>query len=410
MLLAAAFLLSQWSDVTLTRWLLRVLPVAALLLVLSMPHHERGRLRLSIPLALFGCWCTASMLWTADPANTVRRLVDLVAVLVVGWVAGQALGLPAARRVIGRTVRFVLVASVLALIAFPGWSTMPGADGAPGWHGFFPHKNGFGFFCAIAIVTLWSDMEKGWRRRSWIGLTVALLIGSQSASALAATIAGLVVMGWHAVRAERASLRRRMVTDVVAAGVIAMGTAVIVWRPDLALELLGRDSSLTGRREVWTAVARQIGERPLQGHGFGGVWDPASPVTLDIWREARFNAFYAHSGYLDLPLQVGLVGLSLFVILVLSLVRQALRRHSDADGAWPLGVLAVLLVTALTESSPFTGSGLLLFSLLSGVLLRGRPNLDAPRRSIRRRGMVRGGPSLIAATGPVPGPTADRRS
>ncbi|MGY1840831.1 MULTISPECIES: O-antigen ligase family protein [unclassified Modestobacter] len=337
-----------------------------MLLLLLLPRGERGRLRLSVPLALFGLWCLASYIWSADPQTSVRRLVDLVALLLVGWATSQVLGAAGARRVLARAVKYVLVVSVVTLVALPGWATEPGGDGAPGWHGPFPHKNGLGFFCALAAITLWSELPRGWPRRLWLGLVAVLLIGSQSASALAAGATAAVVMAWFTLRDANGSLRVRIAADTAAVSALGVLAAVAVLWPEVFFAALGRDTSLTGRRAIWTAVDTAIDERPLLGYGFGGVWGETSPVTLALWRESRFDAFYAHSGYLDIWLQVGGVGLALLVVLLIVTLRGALQARAHQAGAWPLGVMVLLLLTAITESEPFTGNGLLLIALLAG--------------------------------------------
>ena len=366
LLLAVAFVLSQWSDFLVARWLLRLLPVWAGLLLLTMPKLRRGRLRLPLPLTAFLVWCLASFLWTFDRGNSLRHLVDLVALVSVGWVAGQVLGVAAARRTLARTVMYVVVASVLTMVLAPAWSTAPGADGAPGWHGPFPHKNGLGFFCAFAVLTLWTALPRGWSRRLWVGLGLGLLIGSRSASALGALGAAAALMAWHAARSQ-GSARRRLAVDTCAGAALGLlGAAAMLW-PDVVFRILGRDSSLTGRRAIWTAVEHWIGERPVLGYGFGGVWDPSSPLTMAIWRESRFDAFYAHNGYLDIPLQVGVIGLVLLIAVLVGILVAAIRPVRSV-GSWPLGVLVLLLLTATTESAPFSGNGLLLVALLAGVL------------------------------------------
>ncbi|WP_138733990.1 O-antigen ligase family protein [Modestobacter excelsi] len=368
LLLATAFVLSQWSEFVVARWMVRALPIWVVLIVLALPQARRARLRLSVPLAAFVLWCLLSAAWSADPTTSSRRLIDLVALTAVGWVAGQICGAPVAAN-LALTVRYVLAATVVTLVVAPGWATAAGVDGAPGWHGLFPHKNDLGFFCALAAVTLWTQLPGGWRRRAWLLLTFVLLLGSASASALGATVAAIVVVLWSRVR-DRHAAGARLLVDVTAAAGAGLLTAMAFVLPDLVLSLLGRDSSLTGRRAIWIAVLDQVQHRPLTGHGFGGVWGPTSPVTLAIWRESRFDAFYAHNGWLDIRLQVGWVGLVLLV-LVLAAIAVGAVRCGGAVGAWALGVLVLLLLTSITESSPFTGNGLLLIALLASCL--GRP-------------------------------------
>ena len=393
-LLGVALVASQWSDLTAARWTLRLLPVWAVLLIMTLPAQARGRLRVPLALTAFLGWCLASHAWSADPGNSTRRLVDLVALIFVGWLTGQVLGAHGALITLARTVRYVLLVCAASLIVAPHWATAPGSDGAPGWHGPFPHKNGLGFFCAFAILTLWVAMPSGWRRRLWLGLVLILLVGSRSASPLAALAAATVLMVWQAAR-SRGSVRRRLAVDSAASGFLGVvGSVLLLW-PDAFFAALGRDSSLTGRRAVWTAVEHWIGKRPLTGFGFGGVWEDPAPVTLALWRESQFDVFYAHNGYLDIELQVGLIGLVLLVAVLVGLVIAATRPGQPA-GQWPLGVLVLLLLTAVSESAPFTGNGLLLLALLVGCL--GAPVAELRRPPAGEVPSARSVPAVAVAT------------
>lgn len=376
LLLAVALVASQWSSLLAARWTLRALPVWAVLLFLALPKQSRGHLRLPLSLTAFVGWCLASHAWSSDPGNSTRRLTDVVALVVVGWLTGQVLGTRGAIRTLSRTVRYVLVVSAATLVVAPHWASAPAADGALGWHGPFPHKNGLGFFCAFAILTLWSAMPPGRGRRLWLGLALILLVGSRSASPLGALVVAAVFMVWQAARSE-ASVRRRLAVDSTAVGLLAaLGTVALLW-PNVFFAALGRDSSLTGRRAVWTAVEHWIGKRPITGFGFGGVWENPSPVTLALWRESQFDVFYAHNGYLDIWLQVGLIGLVLLVAVLVGL-GVATIRPGQQGGQWPLGVLVVLLLTAISESAPFTGNGLLLLALLVGCVSAPAAELRVP--------------------------------
>ncbi|MEU2349073.1 O-antigen ligase family protein [Modestobacter sp. NPDC049651] len=380
LLLATAFVLSQWSEFLVARWLLRALPFAVLLAVLALPSVQRARLRLPVPLAAFVLWCLVSVAWSADRGSSALRLVDLLALVTVGWIGGQVCG-ARAPLVLARTVQCVLLVTVATLVVAPGWATAAGLDGAPGWHGAFPHKNDLGFFCALAVVTLWTQLPRGWARRGWLVLAAVLLLGSASASALAATAVAVAVITWATARDRRPPGRDRLLVDSAAAAVVGLVGALAVLRPGLFFGALGRDSSLTGRRAIWAAVRHHLHDHPLVGFGFGGVWERPTPVTLALWRESRFEAFYAHNGWLDIRLQVGWVGLALLVLLLGGVAVRAAVRGGPV-GAWSMGVLVLLCVTALTESSPFTGNGLLLLAALSGCLSSG--SRTPPARPARR--------------------------
>jgi O-antigen ligase len=97
--------------------------------------------------------------------------------------------------------------------------------------------------------------------------------------------------------------------------------------------------------------------------GWGGVWQPSSPPTLEMWREARFDAYYAHNGYLDIMLQLGAIGALLFIAILAGTMWRLARAPATAGSLWGLTLLTVLALAAITESAPFT-SGIGLLSIL----------------------------------------------
>jgi O-antigen ligase len=72
-----------------------------------------------------------------------------------------------------------------------------------------------------------------------------------------------------------------------------------------ASEALGRDETFTGRTWIWEAVIPEFKHMPWLGHGFQSFW------TTE-WRAMVFGMPYAHNGYLDILLELGVVGLALY--------------------------------------------------------------------------------------------------
>ena len=108
--------------------------------------------------------------------------------------------------------------------------------------------------------------------------------------------------------------------------------------------------STSGRRSAWEGALDQVLERPVLGYGFG---------TEDRVFVDRFYTFYSSSvenSYLGTALQLGIVGLGLFLALIVALAVRALRALGSLSGptrglaAACLGVVAAGLVLALTQS------------------------------------------------------------
>ena len=109
--------------------------------------------------------------------------------------------------------------------------------------------------------------------------------------------------------------------------------------------LLGRNSTLTGRTDVWAAVLPTMKRQPLLGYGFGSFWTDARRILYDIPT--------AHNGYLDILLELGAVGLAFYTVWLLSCARK-LHRALARDYQWASLAICFLLMSLIyntTESS-----------------------------------------------------------
>ena len=128
--------------------------------------------------------------------------------------------------------------------------------------------------------------------------------------------------------------------------------------------MVGRNETLTGRNEVWATLLPYALQRPLWGYGFGGFWTDAMRAITSA---------HAHNGYLDVILNLGLFGLFLFSLFLLSFSRKAQRVMAlDFDwGCLSICFLIMALVHNITESTivGFTGglSLIILFMAVSSI-------------------------------------------
>lgn len=345
------------------RVLLRLLPLAAVLVVVMQhPVHRLG-LRVPVPLVLFTAWACASYLWTSDPWASERVLADLVALAVLGWCCGSLATYHDLHRWLARLFRGVVVATFAAMLLAPGWSTRPSEDEVAGWHGFFAHKNGLGAFAVLAAATFALEGSGLRRRYLWVGAAAILIVGSGSATALGLGLLLVAFFAWLRLPSARRPLTR---STVVAASYLlgVAGVILVVTQLDIFTGLLGRGRNLTGRTVVWDSVWRFSQERPVGGYGLGGLWESPVPPTSEIWKAVRFRAFHAHSGYLDILIQLGLVGLCLFAVVLGTAAGRAMRARPDIGARWGATMLGVLAINGIVESSPFFGFGFLVIVLI----------------------------------------------
>jgi O-antigen ligase len=134
-------------------------------------------------------------------------------------------------------------------------------------------------------------------------------------------------------------------------------------------EFLGKDPMLTGRVPLWVLSAVMALRRPWFGYGFDAFWLPDEPYVQKIWQLLRWQPPHAHNGILELWLELGVVGVGLYLLVFAYYVIKAVRfmhGNSDPVGAWPLMFLTFLFLANLTESA-FLGANSIYFVLYVSV-------------------------------------------
>lgn len=292
-----------------------------------------------------------SILWSGAPTISFRRAVALAGSFVFGVYL-------ATRYPRVMLLRFLLVISLIAIVlsfivsaALPAYSIDP-LSGA--WQGVFGQKNQLGQFMALsaALWLLYAVTCKRYRLLAGFGaLSVVLMLLSRSATAVvifAGLIAVLAVVRLLRVRSPLALPILLLVTLIV--GYVAMRTAS---DPAGVLAALGRDSSLTGRTQLWSLVWQMIRARFWLGYGYGGFWLGFEGPSGPVWLATGWEPPSAHNGFLDLMLDLGVVGLIVLVPALIATLRYGCAlavRGRTLDAAFPLIFLVFILISNMTES------------------------------------------------------------
>jgi len=127
------------------------------------------------------------------------------------------------------------------------------------------------------------------------------------------------------------------------------------------LSVMGRDTTFSGRTEIWKQVWRFILERPLLGWGYAAFWRGIEGQSFEVVAAMRFIVFHAHNGFLEIWLELGIVGLTLFVLSYLRAWRKlwAVLRSGDVRRAtWMVFVLVLIVIYDLDENTLLTYNGL----------------------------------------------------
>ena len=221
----------------------------------------------------------------------------------------------------------------------------------------------------------------------WMALAAFLFVRAASATAIVAA-AGVVLVLITVLLMRRTTKPGERTRYYIGYAVVGLGGGLALWLSrDAIFSALGRGADLTGREDIWNAVLERADERPVVGWGFATPWAPWDPA-FDGWIiDHGQTVMQAHSLWVDVYLQLGIIGLVLMSLLVLAYVwrtwffavdrpRWDLRddRPYSPLTLLPTLVGAILLVQSIAESTPLLLWGWMLL-MLFGFKIKQSPHI-----------------------------------
>ncbi|NJR47784.1 MAG: O-antigen ligase family protein [Hyellaceae cyanobacterium CSU_1_1] len=331
----------------LTTWLLLIVRWKRTLSVLSQNK---------LIWILMGVICF-SYFWSVNPEQTLRFALYALGTTSFGLYLAIRYTLRQQLSLLGWTYGLLLILSLLLVVAIPQYGLMAGVhEGA--LRGVFTHKNQFGAFMALGSVVFFLNAIQG-EKLSWIywgllALGCGSMVMSQSTTALATFLVMLMLCIIYRIFRWRYEVMLSAILAVIIIGIIALIWVAGYIGADSFFSSLGKDSTLSGRTDIWQYVWDQIQLRPWLGYGLAAFWNGYEGPSGYVQLAMRIAVIYAHNGFLDIWLSIGLIGLSVFLAGFLITSRQSLallRKSNTPEGFWPLLLLTYILLSNLTEGT-----------------------------------------------------------
>ena len=294
----------------------------------------------------------ASTVWSQHPLVTMRRSVLMLSTTAFGIYLGSRFTLPEQLRLLGWTCTLVVLTSIFMALFLPRYGIdhllFPGA-----WKGAFTTKNILGRAMVFSMLVFYfARPPLAWWVR-WVGIAGALSLLVLSGSATGIVVSAITV----AILACYPLLRSKLTVVIpilLLVGVAAAGSALLshMILPSL-LGMLHRGSNLTGRTELWHAMLLSIAKHPWLGYGFNAFWRIKGESST-IAEQVNWSVNGGHNGFLDVIIDLGFLGLSIFVAGYVVLWHGALRLLRQTTGAVPIWFctyLTYMFLYSLTEST-----------------------------------------------------------
>lgn len=296
----------------------------------------------------------ASTVWSVCPVPTLKSSVQLFATTLVGIYLGIRFRFSDQVRTIALMLIIAAGLSFLCVAFFPKLGLMQ-VD-PPGWRGVFGQRNVLARAMVLGSLTcvLWARLRGTNRGASLMGfaLCALLIILSKSATGLIVFCILFPFIVWTEAIID--PLMRHKYTALATLGLMIF--AAVRYVPDKWVDwtdALGRDPTLTGRLPLWGLVLSHVLQHPWLGYGYAAFWDDDSGYVGPIQTLLRWDVPNGHNGYLDQTLDLGVIGLGLFIALYGSTLWRAVKIFSSSRSTaavWPLFFVTFLFLCNLDET------------------------------------------------------------
>jgi exopolysaccharide production protein ExoQ len=210
-----------------------------------------------------------------------------------------------------------IVASIVFAVALPqyGLDQMGGHSSA--WKGIFSAKNYLGnlalFFLTATVSYRARTPFLRAARLSQVIFCLTAIVFSRAATAYMLTA---VYIGYFVTLKSLHRLRKKdyfVVSFLLLVAFFSLTVVIVVW-PGFLFTLLGKDVTLTGRTEIWSAVLDSIAKRPLIGYGYQAFWLGLQGESYRVILAVSWVLAQAQNGFLDVMLEMGVVGLTIVLL------------------------------------------------------------------------------------------------
>lgn len=314
-----AFRFTAMEEDSLGRRLTRL--ACLLLIVVLMSTRFREILSVcksSKLLLLLPALAIASMFWSQSPVHTLVNALNLL--LTTLFAVYLFLRYPG-----GRIVSFLnfaafvsLVLCAIAVAAFP--SIGVDAFQQDAWRGIFGQRNNCAAACTLFLVVGLHCKNNGIIEQimsvsvTFLSLVFIVMSGSRTGYILAALAVTLTYMLRFVAKIR--SLDRVFFLMILVIPVTLAGLFISSNFTEL-LAAMDKDPTLTQRTIIWAQVIPSIIKHPLLGYGYSAFWAGLNGESSQAVLTTRWMEGQAQDGYLDILLQLGLVGLIPVVLVFL---------------------------------------------------------------------------------------------
>jgi exopolysaccharide production protein ExoQ len=372
-------------------WLDELVLLAVLVLISFLILRKRREIKSYIQMwkknwlvIVFLVFGVLSFTWSVFILGTTQKVLQLVLTSILAAYFGFRFSNKQILSALFAFSFFIVFLSFLLVLTLPGAAIMTTTPHEGAWRGVTSHRNYLGSIAAFSsmIASLMFLVEK--KKLGIKILATIIFLGCGFLIWKSNSATGLLLM---------AGLNILLLIYViwinfwpkfkkwVKVGIISIGSLIgiaALFNLGKIFELVGRNSSLTGRLPLWKyLIADVINHNLLFGYGLGTVWvDEAFQAKLAEALVWPFLVVNGHNGFIDTLMYLGVLGLLLLIALVcLAMVKAVIHviKNKTLISFLPLITIVYVIIANITISFFFefeTFHWALLLCFLFGLTIK----------------------------------------
>lgn len=303
-----------------------------------------------------------SVSWSSHPDIAFRKVISLIGTTFFALYIASRYSFEQQLKIYSWTFGIAIIFSFLFALALPqyGISSLDAVSGT--WRGIYPHKNGLGESMFVSFLTFYflsiSQPKNRLLFQIFCLLSVVLILLAESATSFVSVVFIFAIaqaLNYLSLKSKK-SVLLVLLFIIFSAGLIFIFTVNF----DAFLAANNKDVTLTGRTPLWESLWGFIQQKPWLGYGYGIFFSGEHRETDLLWKVHDWNPVHAHNGYIQLWLNLGIVGLSVFILGYMRCLFNSLFKYLISKDIKMLWVFLILIYTVthdLTEISFFTAQG-----------------------------------------------------
>ena len=328
---------------------------------------------------LYFLYALISIFWSDYPFVSFKRWIKTLGTVSIALIILTEERPYEAFGVILRRLAFLLLPfSVLFIKYYPNLGRGYTVSGMAMYTGVTFQKNSLGEICLIfGIYFCWNllfkrreEIELGSRLHFSIYLIFLpmiawLLYMANSATSLVCLV--VAICFFLASRVPAVVREPRRIIAITITFFVLFGVLELFFdMTGAVIAMLGRDQNLTSRVPIWNELLAMV-KNPIIGVGYEIFW--AGERMTQLWEKIGADITNSHNGYLDIYLNIGIVGLCLMLISIVAGVTKAIR-HLNHEYAYAILRILLIIVVVLQNWTEATFKPLsnMFVLLLVGIL------------------------------------------